>query len=177
MWIEIGFALLAAYFLSFHSASPELPKMTLEELTNTVYSEDESRHYLLAMFGYVFNVSSAPEFYAPGQKYEQFRGHDCTRAFATSSLDADDLDRDLEGLQQGDFERADESYQTTYLEKYPIVATLTDPPYDISLRPQRKAYGGNTVNHGVKGECPFTKQVNKIKDVLYSLLPPLLTGA
>eukprot|EP00397_Hematodinium_sp_SG-2012_P059114 GEMP01075394.1.p1 GENE.GEMP01075394.1~~GEMP01075394.1.p1 ORF type:complete len:185 (-),score=34.15 GEMP01075394.1:364-918(-) len=179
MWGEIAFAVAAALFLSFHSSPPVLPKFTMSEMQEYVNGEDEDYHHILAVYGFVFNVSSGADFYAEGAKYQQFRGHDCTRAFAMSSLDVDDLDGDLEGLSETEINRVEDSYRNTYLAKYPVIAEITDPPYDVKLRPSRNAPGilgsrNAEANHGLEGECPFTKSVKKIKDVLVSLLPPLL---
>src|SRR5271163_2164073 len=40
----------------------------------------------IAVQGNIYDVSSAPQFYAKGGAYEMFTGHDCTLAFAKNSF-------------------------------------------------------------------------------------------
>mmetsp|Transcript_12225 Transcript_12225/g.36476 ORF Transcript_12225/g.36476 Transcript_12225/m.36476 type:complete len:295 (-) Transcript_12225:89-973(-) len=53
--------------------------------------------YYISILGTVFDVTSAPEFYAPGKDYHNFCGRDASRAYHTGEMDTD-LTDDLSGL-------------------------------------------------------------------------------
>ncbi|CAE8584239.1 unnamed protein product [Polarella glacialis] len=65
---------------------------TLAELTDLGTGQSDANTLLLGILGRVFNVSAGEEFYAKGQGYSVFAGHDCTRAFALTSTKAKWLD-------------------------------------------------------------------------------------
>jgi len=180
---EWTLGIVLVIILSLHfSGAPELPKYTAAELL-ALQSEQEDGSPVkrsLSVFGYIFDVTSAPEFYDEDAPYYLFAGHDCTRAFALSSLDYEDLDQGLDDLSESQRRRVEDSYQETYMRKYPVIGELTELPYDVSLRPERKSeyyFGSKSeeVNAGIEGKCPFTKKVKQAVDFAYSFLPPLLT--
>jgi len=175
--------LCVTLFIALHFTSPpEFKKFTREELKNLRF--DDSLEYptlALSVYGYIFNVTAGTEFYEEDAQYEQFVGHDCTRAFALSSLDVEDLDQDLDDLDEAQMSRVETSYRETYLRKYPIIGELIELPYHVSLRPERLSTDysylgshGEEMNKGVEGKCPFTKKVKEVKDAFGRLMPFLL---
>ncbi|CAD7931063.1 unnamed protein product [Amoebophrya sp. A25] len=83
----------------------------------------------MSIFGYVFNVTSAPHFYKPGEGgYALFHGRECTRSIALASLEQEDVDRGVDDLEERDLEEARESFVETYLAKYPILGRIQGYP-------------------------------------------------
>lgn len=88
---------------------------------------------LLALLGRVFDVSTGKDFYAPGQTYRSFAGHDCSHAMAIVSTKRKFLDMDLHGLEEPQLSHLNATFWETYVQKYPVIGVLADPPYDVSL--------------------------------------------
>ena len=59
---------------------------------------DPAKPLLLAIRGYVYDVTRGRDFYGPGGPYEMFAGKDCTRALAKGAFDEELFTGDLEGL-------------------------------------------------------------------------------
>lgn len=76
----------------------------------------------------VFDVSSGRDFYGPGAGYHVFVGRDATYGLATSSLDPDKLDGDLDSLTQSQKDTHIQWYEK-YVSKYPIVGHLVSDKY------------------------------------------------
>jgi len=165
-----------------------VPSYSLSELRAFI-GEGEDETVLLAVWGRVFNVTSAPEFYAKGGGYHVFAGHDCTRAFAISSTKDKWLDMNLEGLKPKKIKHLNETYWGPYVEKYPIVGRLTDPPYDASAYDEYAGpYSQIQVHESVRprpsqptgakreSKCPVTRAARAVGSAVMSLLPRQLAA-
>mmetsp|Transcript_115460 Transcript_115460/g.203935 ORF Transcript_115460/g.203935 Transcript_115460/m.203935 type:complete len:213 (-) Transcript_115460:14-652(-) len=171
-----------------------IPKFTLKELRRydgrPGHEAGDGDGLLIAVWGRVFNVSMAPEFYAPGAGYDVFPGHDCTRAFALTSTKKKHLDRNLDDLKEAKVTHLNETYWLTYVQKYPIVGVLVDAPYDPAaydrfagpfdqVRTTAMAAVGNGSSQPRKrqSKCPVTRAFRAARDVVVELLPrQLLSG-
>jgi membrane-associated progesterone receptor component len=80
---------------------------TLEELADFDGS-DPQRPLLIAIRGYVYDVTRSRDFYGPGGPYGMFAGKDCTRALAKVSFDPSDFSGDLEGLDREELDKLEE---------------------------------------------------------------------
>eukprot|EP00405_Crypthecodinium_cohnii_P009913 CAMPEP_0206428308 /NCGR_PEP_ID=MMETSP0324_2-20121206/5576_1 /ASSEMBLY_ACC=CAM_ASM_000836 /TAXON_ID=2866 /ORGANISM="Crypthecodinium cohnii, Strain Seligo" /LENGTH=229 /DNA_ID=CAMNT_0053893789 /DNA_START=40 /DNA_END=729 /DNA_ORIENTATION=+ len=167
-----------------------------EEARVPVYTQDDLKNYdgksdgpglLLAVWGRVFNVTSGSNFYAPGQGYEVFAGHECTFAFATASTKAKDLGRTLETLTDKQISHLNQTYWETYVAKYPIVGRLDDSPFDPTdydkyagpWRRVRLTSAGGADERPKKASkrqsrCPVTRAAKAIGNAIVSLVPKQL---
>ena len=136
---------------------------------------------LLAVWGRVFNVTSAPEFYAKGSGYHVFAGHDCTRAFALTSTKKKFLDKDLDGIPEAKIKHLNSTYWETYFSKYPLVGRLTNPPYDPEAwdayaGPYAQIQVSETKPRRAKpvqraSRCPVTNAARALASTVANLLP------
>lgn len=90
---------------------------------------DANKPLLIAVKGYVFDVSSGSRFYGPGASYHALVGKDCTQAVARMSLHPSHLNDDMSSLSQQHLESLSNVFKTVYLAKYPIVAYVEDSPF------------------------------------------------
>ena len=101
---------------------------TISQLRDFDGSKDQPIY--VGLKGEVFDVSSAADFYGPGQSYSCFAGREASRAMARLSFEEDDLSSTkLEDL--GPFERntLEDWYQKfKYYKSYPVVGRITSPP-------------------------------------------------
>lgn len=139
---------------------------------------------LLSILGRVFNVSEGNEFYASGNGYHVFTGHDCSRNMALTSTKAKHLDKDLSDITEERLARLNETYWETFMAKYPIVGRLADPPYDAPAYdhfagPYARIERRNVVTSGVfattkpkrQSKCPVTRAARAMRDAVVSMLP------
>lgn len=177
------------------SRAPAVLSFTLEQLRRydgkPGHEGGDGDGLLLAVWGRVFNVTNAPEFYAPGSGYALFSGHDCTRAFALSSTKKKNLNQPIDDLQENKIKTLNDTYWSTYVHKYPIIGVLSDPPYNPATYDQFagpfdqvKATRSN-LNESLAGDaatepktkrksrCPVTRAARAVRDVVVELLPRL----
>mmetsp|Transcript_111565 Transcript_111565/g.216064 ORF Transcript_111565/g.216064 Transcript_111565/m.216064 type:complete len:218 (-) Transcript_111565:49-702(-) len=186
--------LCAAAFLSWYPSLLEKNQLVIDEAEELVptYTLETLLKYdgrpgskgygmLLAVFGRVFNVTSAPEFYGEDGSYRVFVGHDCTRAFAMTSTKKKWLDKDLDGLSEAKIQHLNSTYWDTYVSKYPIVGRLANPPYnpvayDAYAGPFAQIRVSETKPRSAKpaqrqSRCPVTRAARAFKSAVVSLLP------
>mmetsp|Transcript_78460 Transcript_78460/g.227751 ORF Transcript_78460/g.227751 Transcript_78460/m.227751 type:complete len:213 (+) Transcript_78460:105-743(+) len=188
----VAACVVAACYLQYQAATSNGADLLPDATAATpVYSSETLRRYngeggegkiLLAVWGRVFDVTSGSEFYAVGEGYHVFAGHDCTRAFALGSTKAKWLDRDLEGLSDAKLRHLNETYWGTYVAKYPVVGRLTDPPYDpaaydayagpiAALRVARESGQAAPAQGKRKSKCPVTNAFRAMGRMVASMLP------
>eukprot|EP00928_Gymnodinium_smaydae_P034051 TRINITY_DN24219_c0_g1_i1.p1 TRINITY_DN24219_c0_g1~~TRINITY_DN24219_c0_g1_i1.p1 ORF type:complete len:228 (+),score=40.91 TRINITY_DN24219_c0_g1_i1:90-773(+) len=166
-----------------------VPVYSLEELKAYDGRPESGRNgwSFLAVLGRVFNVTSAPEFYAPGSGYHVFAGYDCSRAFALTKTKAKLRNKGLEKLKWEQLDTLNNTYWNTYVHKYPIVGVLSDPPYDPSdfdhfagyfdeVKVSAAVQTGSTGTKRRESKCPFTRAVRFGVNAVTSILPRLLLG-
>jgi len=92
--------------------------------------EESGEMLLVSIYGFIFNVTDGPHFYRPGEGgYEKFNRQEITRALALASLEAQELNKGLENLDEPALEEAKDAFLKTYLQKYPLLGRLKDPPW------------------------------------------------
>eukprot|EP00444_Apocalathium_aciculiferum_P071759 CAMPEP_0183562088 /NCGR_PEP_ID=MMETSP0371-20130417/97155_1 /TAXON_ID=268820 /ORGANISM="Peridinium aciculiferum, Strain PAER-2" /LENGTH=218 /DNA_ID=CAMNT_0025770731 /DNA_START=45 /DNA_END=698 /DNA_ORIENTATION=- len=159
-----------------------------------IYALEDLRHFdgngpdgtiLIGVLGRVFNVTSGTEFYAKGQGYSVFAGHDCTHAFAIASTKAKHLDLDLDDLPHKKLDHLNSTYWETYVAKYPIIGRLTNTPYDPSrydhlagpyaeIRVSAGAHPRRARAGKRQSRCPVTRAARAIGSTLANLIPRAL---
>ncbi|CAE8642278.1 unnamed protein product [Polarella glacialis] len=161
---------------------------TLAELTDLGTGQSDANTLLLGILGRVFNVSAGEEFYAKGQGYSVFAGHDCTRAFALTSTKAKWLDNGLDGVTEKQLSQLNKTYWETYVAKYAVVGKLLDPPYDPSqfdrfvgsyadFQPVPAQANGTKAAKPVRqSKCPVTRAARAIGGIIADLIPRQLLG-
>eukprot|EP01127_Copromyxa_protea_P002297 TRINITY_DN12198_c0_g1_i1.p1 TRINITY_DN12198_c0_g1~~TRINITY_DN12198_c0_g1_i1.p1 ORF type:complete len:111 (-),score=28.57 TRINITY_DN12198_c0_g1_i1:36-368(-) len=85
----------------------------------------DSKPIYVCLLGYVFDLSSKPQFYGPGGGYSLFAGHDASRCLATMSLKPEDLDKPIGDLSDNEKETLLQ-WKTKYGQMYPIVGTCKE---------------------------------------------------
>ncbi|KAI8825202.1 cytochrome b5-like heme/steroid binding domain-containing protein [Fimicolochytrium jonesii] len=85
--------------------------------------KDESKPVYIAIRGVVFDCTTGRSMYGPGGSYGIFAGKDASRALAKSSLKAEDVVADIQGLTEKEVETL-EQWETFYRKKYPVVGRL-----------------------------------------------------
>jgi len=73
---------------------------------------DPAKPLLIAIKGYVYDVTWGRDFYGPGGPYGMFAGKDCTRALAKMSFDPADFTGSLDGLDRDELDRLEEWIET-----------------------------------------------------------------
>mmetsp|Transcript_59441 Transcript_59441/g.141628 ORF Transcript_59441/g.141628 Transcript_59441/m.141628 type:complete len:220 (-) Transcript_59441:59-718(-) len=161
----------------------------LAKHTGRTDAADQSPDMLLAIWGRVFNVTSGAGFYAPGNEYDMFPGHDTTKSMAIASTKRKHLDNDLEGIAERDLVTLNETYWGTYVYKYPIVGWYSDAPYDpadydrfagpwsnvsASISNTQSAAGSAAKP---ESKCPAKRAAKAVKKALASFLPAGLLGS
>mmetsp|Transcript_51985 Transcript_51985/g.111234 ORF Transcript_51985/g.111234 Transcript_51985/m.111234 type:complete len:230 (+) Transcript_51985:48-737(+) len=170
--------------------APDYSLAELHRFNSSGSGEGPASSLLLAVWGRVFNVTAGSEFYGEGQGYSVFAGHDCTRAFAVTSTKRKWLDRDLDGLSEEKIRHLNDTYWGTYVEKYPIVGRLIDPPYDAAAYDSFagpyadvKRSGSSTMPEVEplqarakprQSKCPVTRAARAVGSAIADLLPRLL---
>ncbi|GMI30964.1 hypothetical protein TeGR_g5714 [Tetraparma gracilis] len=81
---------------------------------------DEEKPLLLSVGGFVFDISEGRKFYGKGMPYNIFAGRVATRALSIGSLDEEDLNDNIEGVN----EKAVAGQIKFYGEKYKRVGLL-----------------------------------------------------
>jgi len=97
-------------------------KFTLQELRQYDGHDDNTPIYIAAK-DIVFDVSKGREFYGAGAKYHIFAGRDATVALAKTSLEAEDLDKGIEEVSEGDMKTLN-GFLDVFKKKYEIVGSL-----------------------------------------------------
>jgi membrane-associated progesterone receptor component len=114
----------------------EEPRAPLPEAEQRDYSlselarydgSDQSQPLLIAIRGYVYDVTRGRDFYGPGGPYGMFAGKDCTRALAKVSFDEELFTGDLEGLQADELDKLEEWIEM-FEGKYRRVGRLLGTP-------------------------------------------------
>ncbi|XP_059178193.1 neudesin-like [Physella acuta] len=93
------------------------------ELKNYDGSDDKQPIYM-AIKGVVFDVTQGKKFYGKDAPYNVLVGIDSTRAVAKMSLEPDDLTSDVSNLSDSYLKSLDETFEGTYLAKYPVVGYM-----------------------------------------------------
>ncbi|XP_038213171.1 membrane-associated progesterone receptor component 1-like [Zerene cesonia] len=109
---------------------PELQKirkdMTVAELRQYDGTQPDGR-VLVAVNGWIFDVTRGRRFYGPGGPYSAFGGKDATRGFATFSVTSSDKEYDdLSDLNSMQMESIKE-WEAQFREKYDLVGRLLKP--------------------------------------------------
>ncbi|XP_032511886.1 membrane-associated progesterone receptor component 1-like [Danaus plexippus] len=110
--------------------APELPKirkdMTVAELRKYDGSQEDGR-VLVAVNGWIFDVTRGRRFYGPGGPYAAFGGKDASRGLATFSVTSSDKEYDdLSDLNSMEMESVKE-WEAQFREKYDLVGKLLKP--------------------------------------------------
>ncbi|KPJ10521.1 Membrane-associated progesterone receptor component 2 [Papilio machaon] len=109
---------------------PELPKlrkdMTVAELRQYDGSQPDGR-VLVAVNGWIFDVTRGRRFYGPGGPYAAFGGKDASRGLATFSVTSSDKEYDdLSDLNSMEMDSVKE-WEAQFREKYELVGKLLKP--------------------------------------------------
>ncbi|XP_023939182.1 membrane-associated progesterone receptor component 1 [Bicyclus anynana] len=109
---------------------PELPKirkdMTVAELRQFDGTQADGR-VLVAVNGWIFDVTRGRRFYGPGGPYAAFGGKDASRGLATFSVTSSDKEYDdLSDLNSMEMESVKE-WEAQFREKYELVGKLLKP--------------------------------------------------
>ncbi len=113
----------------------EEPRASLPEAEERDYSVSELGDYdgsdptkplLVAIRGYVYDVTRGRSFYGPGGPYGMFAGKDCTRALAMVSFDEELFTGDIAGLGPDELEKLEEWIEM-FEGKYRRVGRLLEP--------------------------------------------------
>ncbi|KAK3580758.1 hypothetical protein CHS0354_023043 [Potamilus streckersoni] len=96
---------------------------TAEEIRKYDGSDPKKPIYM-GVRGVVFDVSDGKGFYGKGSEYNALVGKDATRAVAIWSLEPDDLVPDVNDLPDFKLKMLDETFQETYMRKYPVVGYM-----------------------------------------------------
>jgi membrane-associated progesterone receptor component len=101
---------------------------TLAELAGYDGS-DPAKPLLIAIRGYVYDVTHGRDYYGPGGPYEMFAGKDCTRALAKVSFEAELFTGEIAGLEQDELDKLEEWIEM-FEAKYRRVGRLieSEPP-------------------------------------------------
>ncbi|XP_063635917.1 membrane-associated progesterone receptor component 1-like [Cydia splendana] len=115
---------------SVEAAMPELPKirkdMTVAELRQYDGTQPDGR-VLVAVNGWIFDVTRGRRFYGPGGPYATFGGKDASRGLATFSVTSSDKEYDdLSDLNSMEMESVKE-WEAQFREKYDLVGRLLKP--------------------------------------------------
>lgn len=106
-----------------------LPRAEARNYTRSEFAtydgRDPTKPILLAIRGKVYDVTRGRSFYGPGGPYAAFAGHECARALALDSLEAEDVRGDLDDLSAAKLQRLDEWVDTFEL-KYGALGELVD---------------------------------------------------
>ncbi|RVE41871.1 hypothetical protein evm_013479 [Chilo suppressalis] len=130
----IGFLLYKIYCKFTKSSSDtvlvELPKlrkdMTVAELRHYDGNQPDGR-VLVAVNGWIFDVTRGRRFYGPGGPYAAFGGKDASRGLATFSVTSSDKEYDdLSDLNSMEMESVKE-WEAQFREKYELVGRLLKP--------------------------------------------------
>ncbi|XP_068627646.1 membrane-associated progesterone receptor component 1-like [Battus philenor] len=110
--------------------SPELPKlrkdMTVAELRQYDGNQPDGR-VLVAVNGWIFDVTRGRRFYGPGGPYAAFGGKDASRGLATFSVTSSDKEYDdLSDLNSMEMDSVKE-WEAQFREKYELVGKLLKP--------------------------------------------------
>ncbi|XP_049865416.1 membrane-associated progesterone receptor component 1-like [Pectinophora gossypiella] len=116
--------------VSVEAATPELPKlrkdMTVAELRQYDGTQPDGR-VLVAVNGWIFDVTRGRRFYGPGGPYAAFGGKDASRGLATFSVTSSDKEYDdLSDLNSMEMESVKE-WEAQFREKYDLVGRLLKP--------------------------------------------------
>ncbi|KAH9502598.1 hypothetical protein Btru_073873 [Bulinus truncatus] len=103
---------------------------------------NEKEPIYMGIKGVVFDVTEGKRFYGKGESYNALVGIDCTRAVAKMSLEPEDLTSDITGLEDSYLTALDETFEGTYMAKYPVVGYMD---YLLEKYPEKFA-GLKTVN-------------------------------
>ncbi|XP_026765045.1 membrane-associated progesterone receptor component 2 [Galleria mellonella] len=119
-------------FTKGHAESPavELPRlrkdMTVAELRQYDGTQSDGR-VLVAVNGWIFDVTRGRRFYGPGGPYAAFGGKDASRGLATFSVTSSDKGYDdLSDLNSMEMESVKE-WEAQFREKYELVGRLLKP--------------------------------------------------
>ncbi|KAJ7341099.1 hypothetical protein JRQ81_004830 [Phrynocephalus forsythii] len=122
-WILLGCReAQAEQELRFKPAPRDRPVRLFTEPELARYDgREENQPIYLAVKGVVFDVTSGKEFYGKGAPYNALVGKDSTRAIAKMSLDPADLTHETTELTEEELKSLDETFNSVYKAKYPIV--------------------------------------------------------
>jgi len=101
----------------------DVPSKTFTHEELLQYDGKEGRAILIAVRGYVIDVSEGKDYYGPGGAYSFMAGHDATLALARFSLNPQLLDQSWDGLTKEE-EATLAHYWTSFITKYSIKGTL-----------------------------------------------------
>ncbi|CAH2091689.1 unnamed protein product [Euphydryas editha] len=115
---------------SVEAPTPELPKirkdMTVAELRQYDGTQPDGR-VLVAVNGWIFDVTRGRRFYGPDGPYAAFGGKDASRGLATFSVTSTDKEYDdLSDLNSMEMESVKE-WEAQFREKYDLVGRLLKP--------------------------------------------------
>ncbi|XP_022126981.1 membrane-associated progesterone receptor component 1 [Pieris rapae] len=115
---------------SVNPPRPELPKirkdMTVAELRQYDGNQPDGR-VLVAVNGWIFDVTRGRRFYGPGGPYAAFGGKDATRGLATFSVTSSDKEYDdLSDLNSMEMDSIKE-WEAQFRENYDLVGKLLKP--------------------------------------------------
>ncbi|CAH1790806.1 unnamed protein product [Owenia fusiformis] len=85
---------------------------------------NENKPIYMGVKGVVFDVTSGKGFYGKGQSYNALVGRDASRAVAKMSLEPEDINYNLNGLDDDTLKALDDIFVGTYMEKYPVVGYM-----------------------------------------------------
>ncbi|XP_037967852.2 membrane-associated progesterone receptor component 2 [Plutella xylostella] len=116
--------------VSVEAPAPELPKlrkdMAVAELRQYDGTQPDGR-VLVAVNGWIFDVTRGRRFYGPGGPYAAFGGKDASRGLATFSVTSSDKEYDdLSDLNSMEMESVKE-WEAQFREKYDLVGKLLKP--------------------------------------------------
>ncbi|KAI5641888.1 cytochrome b5-like heme/Steroid binding domain-containing protein [Phthorimaea operculella] len=116
--------------VAVEQAVPDLPKirkdMTVSELRQYDGTQPDGR-VLVAVNGWIFDVTRGRRFYGPGGPYAAFGGKDASRGLATFSVTSSDKEYDdLSDLNSMEMESVKE-WEAQFREKYDLVGKLLKP--------------------------------------------------
>ncbi len=109
----MGLVKLVARWLG-RTAEPPTPFPEADERDYTlseiaVYDgSDPSKPLLIAIRGYVYDVTRGRDFYGPGGPYGMFAGKDCTRALAKMAFEEELFTGELDGLDPDEVDKLEE---------------------------------------------------------------------
>ncbi len=109
----MGLVKLVARWLG-RTAEPPTPFPEADERDYTlseiaVYDgSDPSKPLLIAIRGYVYDVTQGRDFYGPGGPYGMFAGKDCTRALAKMAFEEELFTGELDGLDPDEVDKLEE---------------------------------------------------------------------
>ncbi|CAG4988071.1 unnamed protein product [Parnassius apollo] len=128
--IVLVYKLFKSKFNKVAVESPALPKlrkdMTVAELRQYDGTQADGR-VLVAVNGWIFDVTRGRRFYGPGGPYAAFGGKDASRGLATFSVTSSDKEYDdLSDLNSMEMESVKE-WEAQFREKYDLVGRLLKP--------------------------------------------------